>query len=241
MFRTAIKRGLRKLGYVVSRHDPKHDPLAVRSHFLEMHGINVVFDVGANVGQFARQIRENGYQGRIVSFEPQSSAFAELESAAMQDTAWDVEHCALGDIISTAEINVAGNSWSSSLLDMLPAHTTTAPTSTYVAKETVTVRTLDEVFPRYCGPNSRAFLKIDTQGFTKHVLQGAQHSIHAIQGIQVELSLIPLYSGEPLIGEVVAELYDKGFSLVLIEKEFTDSRSGQQLQVNGIFFRLNQA
>lgn len=241
MFRTIIKRGLLKLGYVVSRYDQRRDPLAVRKHFFEAHGINVVFDVGANIGQFAQQLRATGYQQKIISFEPQSSAFAKLKKAAMQDSAWKVEHCALGGTVSSAEINIAANSWSSSLLEMLPAHTTSAPASTYVGKETVTISTLDAVFPEHCGPDSHAFLKIDTQGFTKQVLMGAKQSLQAIEGIQVELSLIPLYSGEPLIGEIVVDLYEKGFSLVLLENEFMDSRSGQQLQINGLFFRLKQA
>jgi FkbM family methyltransferase len=43
------------------------------------YGINKVFDVGANVGQYAERKISLGYRGQIISFEPISSVFTELE------------------------------------------------------------------------------------------------------------------------------------------------------------------
>ena len=51
------------------------------------------------------------------------------------------------------------------------------------------------------------------------------------------MSLVELYSGEPLIGEVTSMLYEKGFNLLCIEPEFVDKKSGRLLQVNGLFGR----
>ena len=238
MFRSSVKQCLRKLGYLISRYDSRRDPLAVRKLFIESHGINVVYDVGANAGQFALQLRESGYQGRIISFEPLSSAFRKLAEAAQNDPNWQVHQCALGDKEATAEINVSENSWSSSLLDMLPAHIKSAPSSTYIGKEVVAIKTLDALFSSYCKLDSRVFLKIDTQGFTKKVLEGGQHSLETIRGLQVEMSLVPLYEGEPLIDEIVSFLQSKGFTLIFLMPGFIDNRTGQQLQVDGLFFRL---
>ena len=36
-------------------------------------GINLIFDIGANSGQFASSVLENGFKGKIISFEPTSS------------------------------------------------------------------------------------------------------------------------------------------------------------------------
>ncbi len=238
MLRTEVKNGLRKLGYIASRYDHRRDPYAVRKHFFEMCGINLVFDIGANSGQFAQQLLESGYRGKIVSFEPLSAAFGKLSEAAQKYSDWNAVHCALGHEEGSAAINVAANSWSSSLLAMLPAHLESAPSSAYIATETIQIKTLDALYPSYRSIGSCTFLKIDTQGFTMKVLEGASQTLEEILGLQVEMSLVPLYEGEPLIAEVMSYLQGKGFTAIAIFPEFFDDRTGQQLQVNGLFFRL---
>ena len=89
---------------------------------------DVILDVGANTGQFAKNLRASGYHGHIISFEPLSSAHAILASAATSDSLWDVaERCAVGASDSWTTINIAGNSYSSSLLPMLDLHREAAP------------------------------------------------------------------------------------------------------------------
>ena len=87
---------------------------------LQKFEINLILDVGANQGQFASEIRQCGYAGRIVSFEPLSKAHDKLIQASDGDTKWEVyPRCALGDHNGEVEINIAGNSESSSILPML--------------------------------------------------------------------------------------------------------------------------
>ena len=45
---------------------------------LKYYDINKVFDVGANTGQFAESLFNNGYTGKIVSFEPLKEAYDTL-------------------------------------------------------------------------------------------------------------------------------------------------------------------
>jgi FkbM family methyltransferase len=238
MLRSSVKNVVKKLGYIVSRYDWKYDPIAVRRSFFKTYGIDTIFDVGANVGQFAKHLRDTGYKGRIISFEPLSSAYRQLLKNSCGDKQWIVRQCALGLEDGTAEINIAGNSWSSSILDMEERHVKASPDSAYVGKEIVSLKALDTIFGEYCSPVNKVFLKIDTQGFTKQVLDGGGRSIKKITGIQVEMSLVSLYSGEPLIGEIVTTLYKLGFFLIGLQPEFIDQCTGQLLQVNGIFFRL---
>jgi len=234
-----IRRTLWKAGYDFCRITPESHGFARRRKLLSHYGITTVLDVGANAGQYAQQLREDvGYQGRIVSFEPLSTAFALLERHAEADPAWDVFRLAIGDADGSAEINVAGNSYSSSLLNMLPSHQKSAPESSYVGKESVQVATLDSLFDRVCADAQGVYLKIDTQGFESKVIAGAERSLPRISTVQMELSLVPLYEGELLFDEMCALMGRKGYTLVALENGFSDPASGQLLQVDGIFHRL---
>ncbi|MCG6872228.1 MAG: FkbM family methyltransferase [Gammaproteobacteria bacterium] len=208
-----------------------------RLKLMSHHGIDLLLDVGANAGQYGDNIRASGYAGRIVSFEPVALAFAALARRAAGDDKWRVENCALGDRPGRQPIHVAANSFSSSFLDMLPEHLNRAPDSAYQGAEEVDVRTLDAVFPGGFPEAARVFLKIDTQGFERKVLEGARSSLESITGVQLEMSLLPLYRGETLFPEMLAYMGERGFSLQLIEPGFSDRRTGRLLQLDGIFFR----
>src|SRR5215471_3218540 len=93
-----IQRSARQLGYDVVYFD--------RMRLLKHFGINLVFDVGANIGQYGAEMRSLGYRGRIVSFEPLSREFEVLRKRAENDALWKVDNRALGDCEGTAEIHV---------------------------------------------------------------------------------------------------------------------------------------
>ena len=237
MIKKILKQSFLKAGYAVSAYDFKADPVAVRMRYLAELGIDLMFDIGANEGQYALNLRNLGYQGRIVSFEPLGAVYRRLEDRCASDSRWEAVNCALGCCDGSAEINVSRNTWSSSLLDMLPAHVESAPDSAYQGKEEIAVRTVDSLIDDYCRPGDRLFLKIDTQGFGMKVLQGAEKSLKRVLGIYMEMSLVPLYRDEPLLGEMATYLDQKGYSLVYIEPEYVNPVTGQQLQVNGLFLK----
>jgi FkbM family methyltransferase len=199
--------------------------------------VDLLIDVGANSGQFGRMCRELGYQGEILSFEPVGEAYAMLQSSAATDRRWTVaERMALGSETGEAEINVAGNSLSSSLLPMLESHLKSAPESKYVEKEKVPVRRLDDVL----GTNvdgRRIFLKLDVQGYEPKVLAGASRVLANAVAVHLEMSLIPLYEGEMVMWEMCAAMEKKGFVLWNLEPGFRAGDTGRLLQVDGIFVR----
>jgi len=200
-------------------------------------GIDLVFDVGANTGQFAREIRDTGFKGRIVSFEPLSTAHRELTAAAESDPLWSVhERCAIGDRDGSVVLNIAGNSVSSSILDMAAAHAAAAPGSVYVGQEETVLAKLDSVAHTYLGSSRRPFLKIDTQGFEWQVLTGAERTLPSIHGVLCELSLVVLYEGQHLWREMIERLEAAGFILWGLQPGFMDQR-GRNLQCDAIFFR----
>lgn len=238
-----IKHQLRKrlwqLGLDIVPFAPAHSPIARRRQMFRAYGIDTVVDIGANVGQFAKELRADvGFSGRILSFEPLSSAFKLLEANSKNDPDWDVFNVALGEVDEKREINIAGNSQSSSLLEMLPLHLNVAPDSRGVGRETIQVRTLDSLLDGLCNAAEHIYLKIDTQGFESKVLGGAEKSLTRVDTLQMEMSLVPLYEGELPFDQLCALMRKKGYTLVGLENGFSSATSGQQLQVDGIFHRF---
>jgi len=207
---------------------------------LSNYNINIVFDVGANIGQYAIELRNLGYKSKIHSFEPLSIAFEKLKKNSGSDPMWTVHNYALGDKNYKSEINIAGNfnSTSSSLLDMLPYHEEVAPKSKYIGTEEIDVKSIDSIFDDFCNPDDNIYLKIDTQGYEKNVLDGAINSLKRISTIQLEMSIMPLYKDELLFNEMYEVLFKKGYRMVSLESGVPDATTGQLLQVDGIFHRF---
>lgn len=210
---------------------------ARRLRWLEELGITTLLDVGANIGQYARQVREDGYRGRIVSFEPLPEEFAELERQAGGDPHWRCLNLALGAAEATVEMQVAGNSLSSSLLAMLERHVTADPEAVIVGKQMVRVGTLDALHREILSIDDVVWLKLDVQGYELNVLDGAAETLSQVHAIEMELSLVELYQGNPLLCESIEVLRNAGFRLIALEEGFLDGRNGHTLQLNGIFGR----
>jgi FkbM family methyltransferase len=233
---TGFGRWLKK----ISRRRRTHATRGVRQLLkgFERFGVDLVFDVGANVGQFGSEIRAMGFGGRIVSFEPLSAAHARLRAAARRDPAWSVHaRCAIGDHDGTIEVNIAGNSVSSSILPMTEAHWSAAAGSGYVGREPAPLFRFDSVAAAYLEAQARPFLKIDTQGFEWQVLDGAARTMPRLTGILCELSLVALYERQHLWLEVMDRLRADGFTLWNIQPGFADPRDGRTLQIDAVFFR----
>src|SRR6266550_7310171 len=92
-----LKRLFRRFGYDVQRHQP--GGVSVESHLSDLlprMAIDCVIDVGGHWGEYGTLLRDAGYRGPIVSFEPASANIARLRSAAAQDDRWQVRQEALG-------------------------------------------------------------------------------------------------------------------------------------------------
>jgi FkbM family methyltransferase len=236
--KSLIRKFFHMLGLELSRYRPSNSEPAQLVKAFEIAGINMVFDIGANEGQFARGIRDYGYTGKIVSFEPLSSARKKLLMFASVDSEWEVhDWSAIGDQDGEIEIHIAGNSVSSSVLPMLESHSSAALGSAYVDSERVPISRLDSVAKRYLTSNSKLFIKIDTQGYEWQVLDGALETLRQANGVLCEMSLVPLYEGQRLLREIVDRLDAEEFMLWALQSGFTDPRTGQSLQMDGIFFR----
>ena len=229
----------RQFGVEVHKANPFTVPEWRVAQMLNRHGIQTFLDVGANDGAYAIELLENGFLGSILSFEPLPDVWEILrQKAARAHSRWNVAPCiALSDQNGEAEFTEAGNTVSSSLLSMLDSHINAAPQSRPLGKITVQTVRLDDFLLKE-PVASPVFLKIDVQGAEMLVLEGATRALQdVVVGIQVEMSLVPLYEGQALYWEVDSFLRGKGFKCSHIIPGFSDPETLHTFQYDGIYFR----
>jgi FkbM family methyltransferase len=176
--------------------------------FIEDRNIDLVIDVGANRGQFGESLRASGYRGRIVSFEPVEKEFKTLAEKALPDGNWEAHHCGLGAVAGEVAIHVAELTVFSSILPSTDAAAQHDSRTAIDHMETVQIRTLDEVAAGFSG---NIFLKIDTQGYEKQVIEGGRQTLSRVAGILMELPIIHVYEGEWQFHEGLKFMAEAGF------------------------------
>lgn len=176
--------------------------------FIENREIDLVIDVGANVGQFGESLRTNGYKGKIVSFEPIEAAFKILSQKAAKDRNWEVHHCGLGATKGEAAIHVSELTVFSSILDLTKIASLHDKRIAVQRTEMIKIEALDDVTASLQG---KILLKIDTQGYEKQVIEGGRQLITRVKGILMELPVIHVYEGEWQFHEAAKFMADAGF------------------------------
>jgi FkbM family methyltransferase len=204
---------------------------------LEGAGVHRVIDVGANTGQYARRLRAAGWAGDILSFEPLPEVHGVLAEAAAADPRWRVAPpVAVGAGSGRAALHRSRESDMSSLRAQTPRLGSLSPSSRVEDTLEVDVRPLAElVTPR--SADERLFVKMDVQGYEDAVLDGLGPLWAYVTGLQLELALTRLYTGERLYMESCRRLESLGFHLALVLPGYFDGKVKRQLQFDGVFLR----
>ena len=208
-----------------------------RMKLINYHKINKIFDIGASTGMYGLEMRKLKFEGEIFSFEPLESSYKKLVINSKKDKMWNTYNFAIGDYNKDSIINISGNYDSSSILPMLPRHVKGAPDSKYIGEQKIKICTLDSIFDSFYKKNDNVYVKVDTQGFENEVLMGAKNSLKLIKGMQIEMSLKPLYKGGLLYLEIIKKMNENHFELIGMENGFSDHKTGELLQVDGIFYK----
>lgn len=207
--------------------------------YLQSRKIDLVLDVGANIGQFGHRLRHDGYSGRIISFEPISDVFQQLSAEINSDSNWSARKVALGAKKGVAEINVSENHSMSSLLEQTEIGRRCNLQTEVKRKDEIEVVRLDDIFDEF--KSSRVFLKIDTQGFEQQVLEGARNSLREIFGIQLELPIVHLYKDTWEFHSAINYMRDHGFIVSQFHPvNFFGEDPASLLEIDCVFRPINQ-
>lgn len=232
-----ISNQFAKLGYTIRRkHSTINDTFLLEQ--IQSNNVDLIVDVGANIGQFASNIISYNDQIEIWSFEPSSIAYRQLLKNSRSYPNWKIQdQMALGAHNENIKINISDNIVSSSILKIEKKHIDNAPSSVIKTTENIQMKTLDS-FELY-GSNRNIFLKIDTQGYELEVLKGAIKTFSNISLIKLELSTYCLYKDQPLCDELISFLYKKNFNIIDIENGFRSNSSSEMLQFDALFKKEN--
>ena len=197
--------------------------------------ISLALDIGANTGQFASDLREAGYKGKIISFEPLKNVFKTLNENSKKDINWTSKNLAIGEYDGKISINESNYSSSSSILEMTEDHLSAKKDSHYISKEEVEIKKLDTIFNNKELLKENVFLKIDTQGYEWQVLQGGRNNLRDIKAILCEVSLVELYKGQKLWLDMIETFKSINYEIVYVEKGFENNKNLRTLQLDIVF------
>jgi FkbM family methyltransferase len=234
-YKRRLRKALRRAGIEVSRYRPAASQEGRVALLAQQLRISVMLDIGAHLGHYAQSIRDAGYTGRIYSFEPTSAVYSELSVRVADDPLWSCQRVAIGDVSGRATIYLGSDTQTSSLLPMEPITVDALGSVSYVGSETIDVRRLDELVS--IEPDDRLFIKIDAQGFEDRVMNGCEALMPSVQMVQIELAVVPSYSGEPDWRVVLDRLEGEGFEVFMLFPTFEHPATGQTLQIDAVLRR----
>ena len=205
---------------------------------IRQHEIDLVLDVGANLGQFATDIRSAGYHNQIISFEPVNQCYKHLTS--ITDDVWQVENFALGDKNSKKKINISNKTVYSSILDVNEfGESNFSDSIKVIDKQDIQVKKLDDIIHKLvCNlGKKKIFLKLDTQGYDNRVIHGGLETLKHVQILQTEISCKGIYKDTPSLTERLDELLSIGFNIVGIFPISRDKDTMEILEFDCLFIR----
>lgn len=183
--------GLRGMGILNAESSSISGELYVIKKYL-VTGKKIVFDIGANVGDFTQEILIANPEAIIHCFEPSIKTFEKLKERFGNNERVILNNVAVGDFLGEMPLFDSGSGTEhASLIDGLMEGAYKKESNCHVVK----VVTLDDYIARH-GMAYIDFLKIDVEGFEYQVIKGAQFALNKkmIRKILFEFNFMNTYS-----------------------------------------------
>lgn len=188
-----------------------------RKLLLEYFEISVILDVGAHYGEFYEEVRRYDFRRKVISIEPTPTSFEILKKIEDDDSNFKALNFALADVAGDLTIHEFEESSMNSALEV-------DSSSNYIlnVKRTTSLipcTTLDQVIDAESLQNENIFVKLDVQGFELKILHGLKNYLEAVNLIQVEVSINPIYKEASNLPELMDWLKLNGFAIVSVVTE----------------------
>lgn len=167
---------------------------------------SVIIDAGANIGIFSLFASHLAPKGKIYSFEPIESIFGILNKNIISNNLQDsifVYNLALGDEKGRTEMMVQDNNMGGGNI-ILDSDFLKGRESNYHKKESIEMTTIDN-FIKENNVEKVDFIKIDTEGYEKQIIQGARNTIKEFSPV-ISCSAYHLKDDKTKIPELVKSI-----------------------------------
>jgi len=180
---------------------------------LRSRPIRTIFDIGANQGQFSRQMVRLFPQAQIYAFEPLPIPFQSLSRWAQNRPTLKVFNLALGDETTMVTINQhLYFHAASSLLTTTELCETVYPMLKPQSPLTVPQLRLDDwLAQEQLELKTEILLKLDVQGYEDRVLRGGEQIFARADAVIIEVSLDQLYQGQACFRDIFKQLDGWGY------------------------------
>lgn len=204
-----IKNIINNLGYRIYKTKilPKGFDLVLDINRRSKEPLRLIFDVGANIGQTAREFHREFPKAEIFSFEPVRETFKILQENTQHLNRVRCFNNAFGKQEGKAEIFLQDLSGKNSML--------AKNASQNHGSETIELLTIDN-FAEIHQIESIDLLKTDTEGYDLEVLKGAERYLDEgkISFIMSEVGFNRRDSGHTFFPNILDYLNDKNYQLV---------------------------
>jgi FkbM family methyltransferase len=197
----------------------------------------VVFDVGANVGQFAESVIAHQPLAHLHVFEPIPEAFNILRKKLDGLGGIRFNNLALGNFNGRRELVVRKFDKATSFLDLGKGLRDGAYGLDFSADRTieVEVRRLADYVRDHNVP-AIDLLKLDVQGYELEVIRGSEEVLSRVDWVYTEAQFQELYAGGPTFADTFSFLHARGFDLIRMTA-FSADDDGRLTECDMIFHR----
>jgi len=193
---------------------PQFIPWAIQQQLITTQAATIV-DIGAHLGETTQLLLQAFPNASIHSIEPFQDSFLQLKQSFSQQKNVFPHQLAISNVNGFASLNVNEFLQTNSLLSSNKVHASIDDLTSMKATQQVATQTLDS-FVAEQNIEKIDLLKIDAQGLTYEILEGAGCLLaeKRIQLIYAEVEFIEIYKGEKRFAEIEMLLRSKGYQFM---------------------------